>query len=62
VQNRRSLGGDGKKLFSGYAVSSSLLSRISLTQGEGWGGMDEASAWWMDEIHPISTGDEVSST
>jgi hypothetical protein len=27
-----------------------------------WGGMDEASAWWMDEIHPISTGDEVSAT
>ena len=40
----------------------SPLSRFSLDKVKGWGGMDEASAWWADEIHPISTGDEVSST
>lgn len=34
------------------------LSRVPLTQGEGvgWGGVDEATVWWMDELHPISTG------
>ena len=49
-------------MCSGYAASSSPLSRVSLTQGEGvgWGGVDEASVRWMDELHLISTGDEVS--
>ena len=37
--NRRSLGGDGRKICSGYAASSSPLAFVSLTQGEGvgWG-------------------------
>jgi hypothetical protein len=48
-------------------VLATLLQALSslaflLPKVKGWGGMDEASAWWMDEIHPISTWDEVSST
>ena len=48
-------------------VLATLLQALSslaflLSKVKGWGGMDEAYAWWMVEIHPISTGDEVSST